>query len=354
IAALVSTAGAVAVQISATPRDVAARCTRVQVRPAPDTVMFWLLAPVAGPSDPISAMSTSPAAVVFSATVRAPVPSDDTDPSSVGLAAAEGPSETVSATAVPGATLAPAAGLWLMTDPAGTVALFALVTAPLVRPAAVIADCAAAWVRFTTFGTVTVTGAGPSETTSATAVPGATLVPAAGFWLMTDPAALVALFALVTAPLVKPAAVMAPCAAAWVWLTTFGTVTSAGPSEITSDTELPGATLESHAGFCLMEDAAGPVALLALVAAPLVRPAAVIALCAAAWVWFTTFGTVTTAGPSETTSDTDAPEAAADPAAGFWLMTDPAGTVALLALVTAPLVRPAPVIALCAAACVRP
>src|SRR6476661_3094627 len=103
-----------------------------------------------------------------------------------------------------------------------------------------------------------------------------------------------------------------------------------------------------------MTDPAGTVALFALVAAPLVRPAAVIALCAAAWVWFTTFGTVTSAGPSETTSDTDAPEAAADPAAGFWLMTDPAGTVALLALVTAPLVRPAPVIALCAAACVRP
>ena len=73
--------------------------------------------------------------------------------------------------------------------PAGTVALFAVVTAPTGQAcAAVIADCAAAWVWFTTFGTVTLTGAGPSETTSATAVPGATFVPAAGFWLITDPA----------------------------------------------------------------------------------------------------------------------------------------------------------------------
>ena len=55
-------------------------------------------------------MSTSPAVVVLSVTVRAPVPSDDTDASTVGLAAADGPSETTSATAVPGATLAPAAG----------------------------------------------------------------------------------------------------------------------------------------------------------------------------------------------------------------------------------------------------
>ena len=45
-----------------------------------------------------------------------------------------------------------------MTDPAGTVALFALVTAPMVRPAPVIADCAAACVRPTTFGTVMVAG----------------------------------------------------------------------------------------------------------------------------------------------------------------------------------------------------
>src|SRR4051794_31331572 len=47
----VSAAGAVAVQISATPRCVAARCTRVHDRPAPETVMFWLFAPDVGPSD---------------------------------------------------------------------------------------------------------------------------------------------------------------------------------------------------------------------------------------------------------------------------------------------------------------
>src|SRR4029077_5446396 len=77
--ALVSTVGAVAVQISATPRDVAARCTLVHVRPAPVTVSVWVLVPVGSPSDPTSAMSTSPAVVVLKAgVVRAPAPSDDT------------------------------------------------------------------------------------------------------------------------------------------------------------------------------------------------------------------------------------------------------------------------------------
>src|SRR4051812_8800739 len=221
--ALVSTAGAVAVQISETPRDVAARCTLVHARPAPDTVMFWVLAPVVGPSDPISAMSTSPAVVVLSVTDRAPVPSAETDVCTVGLPpVAPGPSETTSETAVPGATLAPPAGFWLMTDPATTVALFALVTAPFARPAPVIALCAAVRVWLRTFGTVT--SAGPSETTSETALPGATLAPPAGFWLMTDPAAMTELFAFVTAPLVRPAPVIADCAVPCVWFTTFGTV----------------------------------------------------------------------------------------------------------------------------------
>ena len=73
----------------------------------------------------------------------------------------------------------PAAGFWLITDPAGTVVLDAVVTAPSVRPALVIAVVAAACVWPTTFGVATC--GSPVETTSATALPVATCVPAAGF-----------------------------------------------------------------------------------------------------------------------------------------------------------------------------
>ncbi len=55
-----------------------------------------------------------------------------------------GPSETTRSTAVPGATKAPPTGSWLITSPAGTVPLFAVVTVPTVRPAPTIAVSAAA------------------------------------------------------------------------------------------------------------------------------------------------------------------------------------------------------------------
>ena len=66
-----------------------------------------------------------------------------------------------------------------MTDPAGTVRLEAVVTAPTVRLAAVSALLAAACVSATTFGTATC--GSPDETTSATAVLIKTSVAAAGF-----------------------------------------------------------------------------------------------------------------------------------------------------------------------------
>ena len=62
--------------------------------------------------------------------------------------------------------------------PSGTVALVVVVTAPTVRPAFAIAADAAAWVRPMTAGTGTC--GGPDETTSATALPGTTDVPATG------------------------------------------------------------------------------------------------------------------------------------------------------------------------------
>src|SRR5437868_1800059 len=195
-------AGAVAVQISETPRDVAARATRVHARPAPEMVSVCVLVPVVGPSEAANATSTSAAVVLNAGVVRVPVPFEKTFASTVGPLSGA-PLETTSATALPVATFAPAAGVWLITWPAGTLALAAVVTAPTERPADVIALCAAACVRPTTFGTATVAGAGPSETTIATELLGATLVFAAGDSLITNPAATLALFAVVIAPTLR-------------------------------------------------------------------------------------------------------------------------------------------------------
>src|SRR5262249_56984270 len=56
------------------------------------------------------------------------------------------PCETTSATALPAAALEPAVGVWLITVPAGTVALGEKVTVPSVNPIAVSDDVAAVCV----------------------------------------------------------------------------------------------------------------------------------------------------------------------------------------------------------------
>ena len=66
---------------------------------------------------------------------------------------------------------------------------------------------------------------------------------------MTAPAGTVVLDAVVIAPTVNPAVVIVVVAAAWVWLTTFGTATSGGPDDTTSATALPVATCVPAAGF---------------------------------------------------------------------------------------------------------
>src|SRR4051812_24165471 len=76
-----------------------------------------------------------------------------------GPARAAGPSDTAKLTALPGATFVPADGDSLLTWPAA-VALFAVVTVPTIRPAVVIAVCAAVCTMPTMFGTATVTGGG--------------------------------------------------------------------------------------------------------------------------------------------------------------------------------------------------
>src|SRR4051794_14297366 len=103
-----------------------------------------------------------------------------------------------------------------------------------------------------------------------------------------------------------------------------------------------------------MTDPDGTVVLDAVVTVPMTRPAFVIAVVAAACVRPTTFGTATCGGPDETTRETALPLATCVAAAGVWLMTDPDGTVVLDAVVTVPTTRPAFVIAVVAAACVRP
>src|SRR5919198_330350 len=86
-----------------------------------------------------------------------------------GTATCGGPLETTRLTALPTTTSLPDVGVWLITDPVGTVVLDALVTVPTVRPADVIVLVAAACVKLTTFGTATC--GGPLETTRLTALP---------------------------------------------------------------------------------------------------------------------------------------------------------------------------------------
>src|SRR6185295_10291727 len=83
-------------------------------------------------------------AVVAAACVR---------PTTLGTVMSDGPDDTVSAIAEPGATAVPAAGVELMTMPAGTVALDATVTVPRIRPVLVIATVACACDRPVTSGT---------------------------------------------------------------------------------------------------------------------------------------------------------------------------------------------------------
>jgi len=139
-----------------------------------------------------------------------------------------GPDETTIETALPVATSVPAAGFWLITDPDGTVVLDAVVTAPVVKPALVMAAAAAACVWPTTFGAATC--GTPDDTTRSTAAPLATCVPATGFWLITEPAGTVVLEAVTTAPTVRPADARLVEAAACVWPTILGTVTGGGAS----------------------------------------------------------------------------------------------------------------------------
>src|SRR3954466_10905334 len=85
--------------------------------------------------------------------------------------------------------------------------------------------------------------------------------------------------------------------------------------------------------------------------APTVRPMLVNALVAFACGWFVTSGTATCGRPDEITSATALPMRTSAPAAGFWLITEPDGTVMLEGVRLAPPVRPMLVSAFVAFAC---
>src|SRR5207237_6131859 len=131
-------------------------------------------------------------------------------------------------------------------DPDGTVVLDEVVIVPTVNPAFVIEVVAAACVRPTTFGTATC-GA-PDETTSATALPVATCVAAAGFSPITDPDGTVVLDEVVIVPTVNPAFVIEVVAAACVTPTTSGARRVGAPGETESATGLQGTTCGADEG----------------------------------------------------------------------------------------------------------
>src|SRR5882762_11669416 len=246
-------------------------------------------------------------------------------------------------TADPTFTWVPAVGLSLITLPAGSVLLDAVFTVPRTRPTFVMAVVAAACVRPTTFGTATCPG--PVDTTRLTADPTFTCVPAVGLSLITLPAGTVLLDAVVTVPSTSPALVMTVVAAACVRPTTFGTATCPGPVDTTRFTADPTFTWVPAVGLSLITLPAGTVLLDAVVTVPSTNPALVMAVVAAAAVRPTTFGTATCPGPVDTTRFTADPTFTWVPAVGLSLITLPAGTVLLDAVVTVPSTNPALVMA---------
>src|SRR5262245_24376969 len=171
---------------------------------------------------------------------------------------------------------------------------------------------------------------------------------------MTDPAGTVALDCCVTVPTTRPAFVIAVEAAVCVRPTTFGTATCGRPDETTRFTALPTLTWVPDTGDELITLPAATVVPDCCVTVPTTRPGFVIAVQAAACVRPTTPGTATCGGPDETTRFTALPTVACVPDTGVWLITEPAATVVLDCCVTVPTTRPAFVIAVEAAVCVRP
>jgi hypothetical protein len=121
-------------------------------------------------------------------------------------------------------------------------------------------------------------------------------VPSAGFALLTLPAAIVALFAVVTLPTTRPTLFNFASAADCVKPTKSGTATWAGPpdtSRLTADPELTGIP---PVGSALLTLPTGIVALLAVVTLPTAKPTLFNFASAADWVRPTKSGTLMVSG----------------------------------------------------------
>src|SRR3954471_14046899 len=158
---------------------------------------------------------------------------------------------------------------------------------------------------------------------------------------MTDPAGTVVLVVVVIVPTVSDAPVIAVLAAVCVRPTTLGTATCGRPLETTRLNAPAVLTCVPPVGDWLITEPAGTVVLVAVVIVPTVSEAPVIAVLAAVCVRPTTLGTVTCGRPLEMTSETALPTLTCVLAAGDWLITDPAGTVVLVAVVIVPTVSDA-------------
>jgi len=144
------------------------------------------------------------------------------------------PLDKVSVTVEPGCTSVPATGDWLITSSAGTVSLQTVFSAHT-RPVASISS------QLVASGTITALGHDPLDRDSVTVEPGMAIVPAAGDWLITCPAATVSLQTEVVLH-TKPAFVMS------VQLVAVGTATGQGPLDRVRVTVEPGMAIVPAAG----------------------------------------------------------------------------------------------------------
>ena len=217
-----------------------------------------------------------------------------------------GPWDTVRFTAVPVATAAPAAGDELITLPDATVLLYACVMVPGVRPADVRALPAVAWVIPTTLGTDIIWG--PMETLNETAVPCATDAPAAGDVLITSPAGtVVLLFYTPRSKVDRYDRSLGICCGHAGYIRNRDHDYRLGPLGYCQVHRSTDATAAPAAGDELITLPEATVLLYAWVMVPVVRPADVRALPAAAWVMPTTLGTYVIWGPMETLNETVSP-----------------------------------------------
>src|SRR5262245_46113161 len=178
--------------------------------------------------------------------------------------------------------MVPAAGLWLTTEPVGTVTL----CAPPIVPTANAADCKRAdaddSARPVTSGTVT--RRGPRETVRSTVEPSGTDAPGPGICATTDPAGAAALWAVLTDPTARLAPARTAAASLCGRPTTSGTTTVGGPAETVKPTPDPGGRDVPAATLWSITCPAGTAASAAVAITPGTRPAARSAATASTWV----------------------------------------------------------------------